>query len=199
MLWNTAAELHAALNDLPVVLLLLALVFDILGGALKRESLRAAGFWTLVAGAGGAVLALVSGLRAEDSIEHGGSVHLVLERHETLAIVTTVLFGGLALWRIIRYRGMTKNERPAYWVVGALGALFLIWTSHVGGTIVYRHGGGIPTSVMEGALQERSTGHAHASGEEHEHPASSGDSTAPAGMTPDSIAPPDTAAHQHDQ
>ena len=199
MFWNTSAELHAALNDLPVVLLLVSIVFDVVGGAIKRDSLKQAGFWTLVVGAAGVILALVSGLRAEDSIEHGGSVHLVIERHETLAIVTTVLFVGLALWRIVRHRSMTANERPVYLMIGTVGVLFLTWTAHLGGTIVFRHGGGIPTTVMEGAMEERAIGHSHAPGEEHEAEAPA-DTTATADESEDDHAhPPDTPEHEHEE
>ena len=187
MFWNTAAELHAALNDFPVVLLLVSIVFDVVGGATKRDSLKQAGFWTLVAGAAGVILALISGLRAEGSIEHGGSVHLVMERHQTLAITTTVLFVGLALWRILRHRRMTANERPVYLMIGTVGILFLVWTAHLGGTIVFRYGGGIPTTVLEGAMQERAINHSHAPGEEH------GDDD----VSPDSAVTPSEAEEEH--
>ncbi len=199
MFWNTFAEMHAALNDLPVVLLMASIIFDMVGGATKRESLNHAAYWTLVAGAAGIVLALISGLRAEGTIEHGGSVHLVIERHETLAITTTVLFVGLALWRIARHRRMTAKERPAYLTIGAVAVLFLIWTAHLGGTIVFRHGGGIPTTVMEGAMEERATGHSHAGVEEHEHDAVAPDSTAGAAETGEHADPPATPEHEHEE
>ncbi len=165
-MWQTPAELHAALNDLPVVLLILSVAFDIAGSLTKRESLKAAGFWTLVAGAAGALAALFSGLRAEASIEHGGSVHLVMERHETLAITVTVLFVLLAGWRIWRNGPMESKERQAYIAAVVFSALLIFWTAHVGGTIVYRYAGGLPTDVLEGALEERTVNHKHDPGEE---------------------------------
>ncbi len=198
MLWNTSAELHAALNDFPIVLLLVSIVFDVVGGATKRDSLKQAGFWTLVAGAAGVILALISGLRAEGSMEHGGSVHLVMERHQTLAITTTVLFVGLALWRILRHRRMTANERPVYLMIGTVGILFLVWTAHLGGTIVFRHGGGIPTAVLEGAMQERAIDHSHATGEEHDDDASP-DSAVASGEEEEHAHPPGTPEPEHEE
>ena len=167
-MWQTAAELHAALNDLPVILFILSVAFDLLGSATKQDSLKAAGFWTLVAGAVGALMAMFSGLSAEESIERGGQVRLVMERHETLAISVTVLVVGLAAWRIWRKGQFGAQERPVYLSIAVVGALAVFWVAHLGGTIVYRYGGGIPTSVMEGALQERAAGHSHGPGEEHE-------------------------------
>jgi uncharacterized membrane protein len=171
MLPDTAAQWHAALNDFPSLLFVLAVLFDLFGEATKRDSLRATGFWMLVTGAFGALLALISGLMAEGSIEHGGSVHMVMERHETMAIWATVLFVLLAAWRIWRRGALGPRERPAFLTISALGALFVLWTAHVGGTIVYGYGGGVPTPVLQGALEERTTGHTHAPGEEHDEPA----------------------------
>jgi uncharacterized membrane protein len=203
-MWQTAAELHATLNDLPATLLVLSVLFDLAGSATKREALSTVGFWMLVAGAVGAVLALLSGLAAERSIEHGGAVHLVMERHETLAITATVLFGGLAAWRIWRRGQLGPKERPTYLTIAAVGALLVFWVGHVGGTIVYRYGGGIPTPVMEGALADRQAGHSHAEGADHDHEGGSmpGDSTAVDSTAVDSTAAdhehaPGTPEHEH--
>src|SRR3989338_6212389 len=111
MLFDTAAEWHAALNDLPPAPLLASVIFDWLGSATKRDSLKAAGFWALVAGA---ALAVTSGLLAEGSIEHGETVHRVMERHETWAIAVGVGFAMLAAWRIWRKGVLGPQERPTY-------------------------------------------------------------------------------------
>ena len=165
---QTAAQWHAALNDFPSLLFIVALVFDLVGESTNRESLKAAGFWTLVVGALGTLTALASGLIAESTIEHGGSVHLVMERHKTLGITVTVLFVLLAGWRVWRKGQLRPIERRIYLTVATVGALAILWTAHIGGTIVYEYGGGIPTAVLEGALQERATEHTHGPGEEHE-------------------------------
>lgn len=198
-MWQTAAELHAMLNDLPATLLVLSVVFDLAGSATKREALKTVGFWMLVAGAVGAVLALLSGLAAERSIEHGGAVHLVMKRHETLAITATILFGGLAAWRIWRRGHLSPKERPTYLTMAAVGALLVFWVGHIGGTIVYRYGGGVPTTVMEGALADRTAGHSHDDGAGHDHgvgPALA-DSAAADSAGADHEHAPGTREHEH--
>ncbi|NIM49824.1 MAG: DUF2231 domain-containing protein [Gemmatimonadales bacterium] len=195
MLPETAAQWHAALNDFPSILFILALAFDLVGEATKRDSLRATGFWLLVVGAAGTILALVSGLIAEESIEHGGSVHLVMERHETLAISVAILFGVLAAWRIWRKGNLRPKERPTYLTISAVGVLAVLWTAHVGGTIVYGYGGGVPTPVLEGALAERAAGHAHEPGEEHDDNTAEADSSA---QGDDHTDPPGTPEHEHE-
>ena len=102
-------RLHAALNDLPAALLLVAVLFDLAG--LRRPVLRVAGYWTMVAGAIGGILAVVSGLQAEEHIAHGEAVHRVMETHETLGLVTLGIFAVITLWRILREHRMGGSER----------------------------------------------------------------------------------------
>lgn len=169
MPFMTAAEWHAAMNDLPPALLLASVTFDWLGTALKRESLKTAGFWTLIGGVVGAGLAVSTGLRAEGSIEHGETVHQLMERHEMWAISVSVTFALLAAWRVWRKGVFGPEERPTYLFAASLAALGVIYVAHLGGNIVFRHAGGVPTTVLEEAMHERTEGHEHGAGEEHEH------------------------------
>jgi uncharacterized membrane protein len=198
-MWQSAAEWHAALNDLPPALLVASLVFDLVGSATKREGLKTAGFWTLIAGAAGAVVALVSGLLAEDTIEHGESVHRVMERHEAFAITATIVFGLLAVWRIWRRGNLPGQERAVYLVAATLGTAMVVWVAHLGGTIVFRHGGGVPTPVMQEALRERTGEHEHAPGEEHDEPGTSpsSDTAAAQAESGGHTHAPGTPPHEH--
>lgn len=199
-MWDSFVEAHAALNDLPAALLILSVVFDAAGLALKRESLTAAGFWTLIAGVLGGIAAVLTGLQAEEVIEHGGAVHTLMEQHEALAISVTVVFGLLAAWRIWRRNALGPAERPPYLVVAALGAGLLFYVGSLGGEMVFRHAGGISTPALQDALAERAAGHEHAPGEEHDHQAPV-DSAGTAGQASGEAAghehPPGTPAHEH--
>ena len=163
-------RLHAALNDLPIALLLGAALFDILAIATKRESFRLVSFWTLVLGAVGGLAAVVSGLQAEEYISHGDAVHRVMETHETLGLVTLGIFGLLALWRILRERRMGSTERTAAVILTLAGAGVLFATGLYGGRLVFDHAAGIPTTVLESELKERSKDHEHDSAEGHDDP-----------------------------
>lgn len=186
---------HAALNDLPALLLVLSVVLDVAGSVTQRESLKAAGFWTLVIGAAGAVPALVTGLLAEEVVEHGGRVHEIIERHELMGKILTGYFIALAGWRVWRKGTLSAAERPTYLTLAGVGALFMLWMAHLGGTIVYEHGAGIRTEVLQRALDDRTAGHEHAPGEEHDpEPAAANDAAADTGHAH----PPGTPAHQHE-
>jgi uncharacterized membrane protein len=161
-------RLHAALNDLPAALLLVAVVFDLASAALNRPALRVAGFWTLVAGAIGGGLAVLSGLQAEEHIAHGEAVHRVMATHEKLAWVTLGIFAVVALWRIFRESRMAGGERGAVLAVSVAGTGVLIATAVYGGKLVFDHAAGIPTPVLEAEMRERAEGHHHHAGEADE-------------------------------
>jgi uncharacterized membrane protein len=199
-------RLHAALNDLPAALLLVAVLFDLAASAMNRPSFRTVGFWTLVTGAAGAALAVISGLQAEDHIAHGEAVHRVMETHEELALITLGVFAVLALWRMVRERRMGSTERTIALAASLGGVGMLIATAVFGGKLVFDHAAGIPTEVLQAEVHERSEGHHHGGGEagepedeahEHTAPVPAADSTVPpagSAAAPDSAAP---AGHSH--
>ncbi|HEY7636673.1 MAG TPA: DUF2231 domain-containing protein [Gemmatimonadales bacterium] len=192
-------RLHAALNDLPAALLLTAVIFDLLAAATRRPPLRQVGFWTMIAGAIGGVAAVISGLQAEDHIEHGEAVHEVMETHEKLALITLGIFAVIAVWRIVRERRMGGTERGVSLLASVGGLGVLIATAVYGGKLVFDHAAGIPSPVLRTELTQRAEGHHHHGGEEGEEPHEHG-SEGPAAVTADS-AHADSAgetAHTHE-
>ena len=187
-------RLHAALNDLPIALLLAAVLFDLLALGTRRESFRLVSFWTLIIGAVGGVAAVLSGLQAEENISHGDAVHRVMETHELLAFVTLGVFGVLALWRILRERRMGSGERVVGVILSIAGAGVLFATGLYGGRLVFDHAAGIPSEALLGELQERNREHSHEAGREHPHPAA--DSSAGKTAT-GHVDPPGTPPHEH--
>jgi uncharacterized membrane protein len=174
-------RLHAALNDLPAALLV-AVLFDLASSLFGRPALRVAGYWTLVAGAAGAILAVVSGLQAEEHIDHGEAVHQLMGTHEQLALITLGIFVVLALWRIVRERRMGSTERAVVLALSLGGTGMLLATAVYGGKLVFEHAAGIPTKVLEEEMHERAEGHHH-----HDSAGAAAapgtDSTQPAGHT----------------
>jgi uncharacterized membrane protein len=190
-------RLHAALNDLPAALLLVAVIFDVLAAVTKRASLRTAGYWTMIAGAVGGVLAVLSGLEAEDHIAHGEAVHEAMETHETLAFVTLGIFAVVALWRIVRESRMGNGERNLALLVSIGGVGALVATAALGGKLVFDHAAGIPTAVLQGEMHEREEGHHH-HGDEAAPPAAADSAAADSAAAPDSghTHPPGTPPHK---
>lgn len=165
-------QLHAALNDLPAVLLLAAVLVDLVAVATKRETLHSASLWMLLAGVVGAGAAVGSGLLAEDVVEHSDAAHLVMERHETLGVTVLAVFTALAAWRLVRRRSWGTAERSAALVGGIAGVAVLLYTSHLGGRLVFEHAIGIPSATLEEVLGAR-----HDGDHDHGSPATAMDST----------------------
>ena len=165
-------RLHAALNDLPVALLLAAVLFDLLAVVTKRPSFRQVGVWTMLVGAVGGAVAVLSGLEAEEHISHGDAVHRVMETHETLGLITLGVFGVLTLWRILRERRMGAGERAMSLGFSVVGVGFLVATGVYGGKLVFEHAAGIPTEVLEAEVRERTKGHHHDAGAAREEASS---------------------------
>ncbi len=165
-------RLHAMLNDLPAALLVTAVVFEALALATRRSGFRIAGFWTLIAGALGAGVAVISGLQAEGRIQHSEAVHELMQTHEKLALVTLSIFGVLAIWRAVREAKMAHGERLVAFSLALCGTATLVATGMYGGRMVFEHGAGVPTAVMETEIHERAEGHHHGAGEaadDHDH------------------------------
>lgn len=167
-MWSSIAEAHAALNDIAPTLFIVGVIFEVLGYVTKRQSLTNAGYWALIGAAAGAVLAVWSGLGAEDVIDHGSVVHRSIERHQTLAITFTVFVIAMTTWRV--WKGPTLDARrfKQYLAFAAFGTVGILWTAKVGGGIMFDHAGGIETRILQSALTERTAGHVHAPGEEHD-------------------------------
>ena len=179
-------RLHAAVNDLPAALLLAAVLFDLMGWAMKRESLVWAGIWTLWAGVIGGWAAVILGLMAEDKIDHGEAIHDLMEAHQTWGIVTMVVFTVVLAWKLWRRFQLRGGEDKLLKLVSLVGLAILVRVGMLGGEMVFDHAAGIPTAKIEVELQNREAGHEHEGG-----PAAGAEST----HTHQD--PPGTPPHEH--
>lgn len=187
-------HLHAALNDLPPALLPVSILFDLLGIYFKRASLKAAAFWTLVAGVVGTGAAIVAGLFAADAAEHSEQAHEIMETHETLAFVVLAIFGILAVWRIVRRGTWSEKEQPVALTAGVIGVAILLYTAMLGGKLSFDHAVGVPTARLQAIVTERA-GHLHHEDDEMATP-QAGTSAVPAADTTHAHpGSPDTAKH----
>lgn len=187
-------RLHAALNDLPAALLLVAVLFDLGGWLLKRETVRAAGLWALWAGVIGGWGAYIAGRMAEGVIEHGEAIHELMEDHEHYALYAMILFTLALLWKLWRRRQLAGPEQAGHFVLSLLALAILIRVAQMGGQLVFQHAAGIPSATMEAEIKDREAGHHHEAGEadhdhDHDHPA--------ADSAKGHVDPPGTPPHEH--
>lgn len=139
----SAAQIHLALNHLPVVAVLLAAAALVLGAITRRANLRNAGCVLLVVASVAALPAYLSGEGAEESVEHRpGVAKSLIERHESAAaqaLGVTLAAGLLAAAALLAVR--LRREQAirvlfALTVVGALASTAAMGrAAHVGGQI----------------------------------------------------------------
>jgi len=169
-------RLHAALNDLPAALLVVAVLFELGSWGLKRESLKWAALWTLWAGVIGGWAAVIAGELAEKEIEHGEAIHELMETHETLALTTMILFTVVLGWKLWRRFRTSPAEEWALRLLSFAGLVLVIATGVYRGRMMFEHAAGIPMKTMRAEIDDREAGHHHeGEAEEQTHPAAGRD------------------------
>jgi uncharacterized membrane protein len=163
------ARFHAAANDLPAALLFVSVLFELAGWWRRRDSLKAAAYWTLWAGVIGGWVAVLAGEQASDAIEHSEALHELMETHETLALTTMTIFTVILVVKLVRRARLTRIEDVALRLLGVAGFVTLIWTARVGGQMMFDHAAGIPGATMRQEMQDRGAGHQHHPGDADEH------------------------------
>ncbi len=158
--WNA---LHPLVVHFPIALLLVAPLFLVLGGALdlRRPGLGRpyllASLALLVLGTAGTFLAIGTGEAAGKISERSDALSAVLERHESLAETTRLVFSGLTviLTAILLAPRAMRRELPRLATAGLLGAFIVSYsagavllanTAHNGGRLVHELGAESPTT-----------------------------------------------------
>ena len=137
---------HPAVVHFPIVLTMVAFALALLSNLLKSH--RLASYWSaashlaLWAAALSALMAVVFGWLAYNSVNHDDAGHAAMGIHRVWAVSTAGLLLALALWDIKKH--LLTTIFPLYFVVllgvasASVGA-----TAWLGGEVVFRHGIGV--------------------------------------------------------
>jgi len=158
---------HPIFVHFAVALLIMAVIFHIVA-AVNNQSTNYYQFenvanWNLWIGALFAIITVVAGWFAYNSVKHDTPSHLAMTDHRNWAMVTTGLFVLLAIWSFRR----AKKSVAISWLialplVAASGLLGV--TAWKGGELVYRHGLGVMS--LPDAGKHDHAGHDHG---DHDH------------------------------
>ena len=135
------AQVHLALNHIPVVLALMALALLVIGSARREDTVTRIGIAILIAAALVGLPVFMSGEPAEEVIEHlAGVQESTIDRHENTGKIALALLLGtglIAAFGLVRHQGRPVSQ--GYSMVLTLAALVLAacmaWTAHTGGLI----------------------------------------------------------------
>jgi uncharacterized membrane protein len=155
--------IHPALVHLPIGLVVLSAVMDLCARASKHEplraTLRAAGFWSLVAGLIGGVLAIAAGYIDMHRAALTPETHEFVDLHLTIGWVLAGALAFLTAWRwLIWHRGqMTINT--SYLVAAMLVLGITLFQSWYGGQMVYAYGAGVAPAGQGTETVQAAQGH----------------------------------------
>ena len=137
------ANIHPLVVHFPIAFLVVFLLMDVLGALFKKPSWQNLGAGLLYLGTIAAGAAVVAGLMAEETIEHGANVHQILQRHEFLGISVLCLSAFLSLWRLLS-GGIIKGPANVVFIMFAVVLnILLIFGTDLGGMMVYKYGVGV--------------------------------------------------------
>ena len=131
------AKAHGATTHFPIALVLVSFALDgagfVAAGRPVARDLHAAGFWTMVSGAGGSVGAVASGLL----MTKGGVLgHDALRMHHLFVWPAFALLIALATWRAVVGRNLTRPMLGGYLVVVATMAALMTAAGYYGGEMM---------------------------------------------------------------
>ncbi len=145
--------LHPLIIHFPIVLLLVAPLFIILGAAMPKSgrAMYLAALLLMIAGTVSALFSYATGEAAGKLAERTPEINAALERHEHLAETTRLLFsiltvvfaGMLGLPRLMKFEFGRKTQALAVVVFlffYASAMLVLVNTAHQGGMLVHQYG-----------------------------------------------------------
>lgn len=151
--FNSAMNLHPMFVHFPLALLPVALLLLLLAWWRGSEHWLFAAKASLIAGAIGALVTVVTGWNAGESIPHNEVIHRMMETHKYAATIVFIVATMLAVWS----RWLTlANRRSLGWFVGSLALAngLLVSVGDLGARMVYQQGAGVIPAA--GIIQETS-------------------------------------------
>ena len=134
---------HPILVHFTIGLFVIAVIFDLLAHFTNKKSLENAGWWNLLFSAAFSVIAVATGLSAEETVPHVDEVHKIIETHETLGLITMGIIIVLVLWRSLNRTELPHKFRIVYLALGLAGLMTITAGGYFGGEMVYRFGVGV--------------------------------------------------------
>ena len=161
--------IHPKIVHFPVALLISAAFFGILALLIKskRNLFKEILTWNLLLGVLGAIAAIISGLREEETLVHNDAIHEIMETHELLGFIFSGIFLAILIWILVRKSRMKIVEFTIIVVMLIAAAGLLGYSAHLGGKMVYKEGAGV--IPMKEILSHEEHHHHHGEAETEQH------------------------------
>ncbi len=156
-------NLHPMFVHFTVALLSMSVAFHVLDFVTKGTKAQwcILAQWNLWLGAGFAIVTVLAGFYAYNTVAHDDPSHAAMTLHLRWALPTLLIFLALAVWSFMSARAGKVASMPFLLVLVVAGGLLLSTAWH-GAELVYRHGLGVMSLP-----QSSGDGHEHDHGSAH--------------------------------
>ncbi len=137
---SSLVNVHPLVVHFPIAFLMAFFMLDLIGTIIKQDSWRLVASGLLYLGAIGAAMAVVAGLMAAGSVEHGDNVHLIMQRHKVFGFSILGLSVMLSIWRLLSAGIIKGSANIVFLVLAALLNGLVALGADLGGLMVYKHG-----------------------------------------------------------
>ena len=153
------ANIHPMIVHFPIAFLITFFLLDLLGSIFRKDHWRQFASGLLYLGTVSAGAAMTAGLLAEDSVEHGENVHLIMERHELFGISIFTLSVMLSIWRLLNKGEIKGFANLIHVFFAALLNIFILLGADLGGMMVFKHG--VAVEAVEKDMMDYFHEHTH--------------------------------------
>lgn len=139
--------IHPAIVHFPIALLVLSVIADLFGYFYQSDSLKGAGWWSLLGAGIGAGIAVVAGLYDMNREEIKHEAHEQVHKHLKTGLVVLTSIAGLTVWRWVIYSNMEYGVGWVYLIFAILVLGLTFFQGWLGSELVYGYGVGVaPTA-----------------------------------------------------
>ncbi|MEM6629904.1 MAG: DUF2231 domain-containing protein [Bacteroidota bacterium] len=135
---------HPLSVHFPIALLIVSWACYVVGFIKKQDFPFKVGSLLHSLGLIGIVLAIISGKIDSSGLTDMPHIQTLLRRHELMAYGSIWSFGMLWLWKYVRHKALIDKlpswEKWIYAIIFLLALVFMGYSSHLGGTMVYEFG-----------------------------------------------------------
>ena len=139
-------DIHPLTTHFPIALLVTSFFLDVLTRFRNNQTvLKQASSITLLLGVIAAIVTIITGnisllvLGGEDT-----PIGQLVSTHESIAVLTTLIFVGLAVWLVNnRRKGKEVGNSNIFLALEIIGVVGLVLTGLAGGNLVYTYGVGV--------------------------------------------------------
>ena len=141
-----APNLHPLIIHFPIVLLVVAVFTSLVEVILAKEWIYRSRIWLYILGTLSALVAVLTGRQAADSVSPPFSAEMTLSKHSDMGHYTLFFFMALTLAQLLVLRYGKSNKKLVkilILIAGTAGLILLIQTGDLGAKLVYKYGVGV--------------------------------------------------------